>query len=99
VTFAEVYQAVLSGCTRCHGASGNLDMSTQSIAYANLVGAKASGPLCGSSGETRVVPRNSAMSLLYHKVAGTADCGDAMPATPQGTALIQSWIDEGAPND
>jgi hypothetical protein len=74
-------------------------MGTQSNAYTNLVGVQASGPSCGASGETRVVSGSSAMSLLYQKVAGTASCGNTMPATPQGVMLIQQWIDEGAPND
>jgi hypothetical protein len=74
-------------------------MGSQSNAYANLVGVQASGPSCGSTGETRVVPGNSAMSLLYHKVAGTEDCGNTMPSASQAAALIQQWIDEGAPNN
>ncbi len=99
VTFTEVYQTALTSCTTCHGASGNLDMSSQSTAYTNLVGVMAAGPSCGGSGETRVVPGNAAMSLLYNKVAGTEDCGNTMPESPQGVTLIQSWINEGAPNN
>ena len=99
VTFTEVYQTALTSCTMCHGASGNLDMSSQSTAYSNLVGVTAAGPACGASGEMRVVPGNSAMSLLYNKIAGTEDCGNTMPETAPGVTLIQSWIDEGAPNN
>jgi hypothetical protein len=74
-------------------------MSSQSTAYSNLVGVTAAGPACGASGEMRVVPGNSAMSLLYNKVAGSEDCGSTMPETAQGVTLIQSWIDQGAPNN
>jgi mono/diheme cytochrome c family protein len=111
VTFSQVYSTILMpDCAGCHApgqggvTSGNLDMSTMTNAYSNLVGVMAMGSACGSKMETRVVKGSSGTSLLYTKVAGTQDCGSRMPdgqsalsATDIGT--IKSWIDEGAPND
>lgn len=109
-TFGQVYSATLGGvCASpgCHvgnDAPGGLDMSTPENAYANLVGMTAAGPACGTSNLTRVVPGNSARSLLYMKVSGTQPCGvrmpDALPALSSAAiAQIKSWIDAGAKND
>ena len=107
-TFTEVYTTIIgTTCTDHHSGanpSGALDMSTQAKAYADLVGVKAAGPSCGTSGETRVVAGSHATSLLYMKVAGTQTCGNQMPdgLTPISSdkvALIQSWIDDGALNN
>jgi hypothetical protein len=126
-TFTNVYANIIGArCTGCHrpGASGvnvgGLDMSTQAKAYANLVGVPAAGTGAGTSGITcasvmppivRVVPGDSANSLLYNKVnsklTGTlAACGSPMPLPSTGAplragqvALIKAWIDNTAPND
>jgi hypothetical protein len=102
-TFTTVYTTVLGACAGCHvspGAAGNLDMGSQTNAYKNLVGVPASGAACGASGETRVVPGNSATSLLYQKAAGVETCGGTMsPSSSAGVMLIQQWIDDGAKND
>jgi hypothetical protein len=102
-TFTLVFQSALSSCSGCHasaGAAANLDLSSQSTAYANLVGVRASGPSCGSTGEIRVVAGNSSQSLLYSKINGTQNCGNQMLTSgPSDVALVKSWIDNGARND
>jgi len=126
-TFTNVYANVISQrCISCHrpGASGvnvgMLDMSTQTAAYANLVGVAAMGIGAGTSGITcasatpaltRVIPSDSANSLLWNKVstklAGTVPaCGSPMPLpataaplTAAQVSLIAAWIDGGALND
>jgi hypothetical protein len=79
-------------------------MGTQAKAYSQLVGVTAAGSACAGSGEVRVVPGSSAKSLMYHKVAGTQDCGVRMPyggpyLDQANIDLIRTWIDEGAPNN
>jgi hypothetical protein len=86
-TFTQVYTTVLTanGCTTCHAGatpSGELDMSSQATAYADLVGVAATTP----SGETpacsgdRVVAGSASTSLLYLKVSeATPPCGAQMP--------------------
>jgi hypothetical protein len=130
-TFTNVYASIISShCTSCHQpgkggvTTGMLDMSTQGLAYADLVGvaaagvgAGASGVLCSSLGVNadagpqllRVVPGDSADSLIYEKVNAkvvgvNAPCGNSMPSsgvalTPDQVALIAAWINAGAPND
>lgn len=109
-TFSKVYSTTLGGvCASpgCHvgtAAPGGLDMSTADSAYANLVGVTAAGPACGASNLTRVVPGDSAHSLLYLKVNGTAPCGVRMPdglpvLSSAAIAQIKTWIDDGAKND
>jgi len=107
-TFTNVYTTIINGtCTGCHsaaGMAGGLDMSSQSAAYLHLVNVKAAGGACGSTNETRVVPGNSAASLLFNKVNGTQDCGVRMPIggpilSADKILLIEAWIDIGAPNN
>jgi polyvinyl alcohol dehydrogenase (cytochrome) len=108
-TFTAVYTQVLvgGGCsaTFCHGANtGNFTISTQPETYAALVGVAASGPLCSSSGMTRVVPGDPDASLLYNKLtARPPACGQEMPPAamlPQAQLdLVRSWIAAGAPNN
>ncbi len=109
-TFTEVYTSVIaaSSCVGCHNATvnaGNLDMSTQALAYMNLVGKAASGPLCASSGEERVVISQPSQSLLVSKISATTPlCGAEMPQggpflSATQVALVTDWIAAGAPND
>ncbi len=108
-TFTNVYTNIIetNGCTACHNGStlaGNLDMSTQSTAYKNLVGVAASGPSCGGMGRTRVVAGDASTSLLYEKVMPNPLCGAQMPKDEAEIALgdqtlLQEWIDAKAPND
>jgi hypothetical protein len=109
VTFTQVYSIIQGNCLPCHATGdgknmGMLDMSSQSAAYTNLVGAMAAGSQCGASGETRVVAGNSAMSLLYQIVNPNPPCGSQMPANgaPLGSsdiATFGAWIDLGALNN
>jgi hypothetical protein len=74
---------VRKGCAGefCHGSGqGGLSMDSQADAYANLVGAPAAGPMCGTSGKTRVQPSNPDASLLLEKMSSAMpSCGDTMP--------------------
>jgi len=95
--FTVVDPAVGLSCVDCHGVGGfgDLDMSTEAVAYANLVGAAAN---CGS-GNTRVIAGDATNSLLYQKLAGTQTCGQSMPfgASYSGDlALVFDWIQAGA---
>ena len=126
-TFTNVYASIIGvRCVGCHRPGGGgvtvgmLDMSTQTAAYANLVNVNAAGIGAGTSGVTcasvmpplvRVIPSDSANSLLFNKVhskiTGTlAACGSPMPlpatAVPLKQAevdLIAAWIDAGAMNN
>jgi photosystem II stability/assembly factor-like uncharacterized protein len=105
-TFAQVYSTLSASCAiqGCHAGSnapGGLDMSSAQLAYTNLVGVKAAGPACGSSGMTRVVPGDSSHSLLYLKVNPGPPCGSQMPLdhpplSSDAIGQIKSWIDAGA---
>lgn len=105
--FAAVYPIIQRACVRCHGGSGALNMSTEAMAFANLVGpggvgVVAMGGACGASGLHRVVPGDAMMSLLYLKIRGGAPpCGSAMPrgaaTLPAGDiAIVRAWIEAGA---
>ena len=109
-TFTEVYTQILGPtCSTHHSGgdpAGNLDMSSQSLAYQNLAGVAASGPSCGGEDPvpTRVVAYDSAGSLLWQKVAGQQKCGSQMPLggpylSSAQIELIAEWIDDGAQND
>jgi hypothetical protein len=83
-------------------------MSSQATAFTNLQ-LSAAGISCGTSGLKRVVPGDAAISLFYEKVASAnPPCGAQMPNGCSGAANcltaaqvheIESWINEGAPND
>lgn len=116
-TFTEVYAIISANCVVCHkpGSSGvtggQLDMSTMTLAYDNLVGVLAAGAACGTDGTNngleRVVAGSSATSLLWNKVASAetggpaVTCGASMPrggpALPaQDVTLVAAWINAGA---
>jgi hypothetical protein len=109
VTFTQVYSIIQGNCLPCHSTgdgnnTGMLDMSSQATAYMNLVGTMAAGSACGSSGETRVVAGDSAMSLLYQIVNPNPPCASQMPRNgpplkPADIAMIGAWIDQGAPDN
>jgi hypothetical protein len=111
-TFSNLYATIFpaNGCTTHHAGGneyGGLDMTTQAIAYTNLVGAKSATP----SGESpacpgeRVVPGSASMSLLYLKVSeAKPPCGlqmplDQPPLTATELTLIMDWINDGAKNN
>ena len=95
-SFTEVYDRVIGqSCASayCHYYNvgirfSALDMSSQTIAYWNLVGQPCLGPSCSEMG-TRVIPGDPNSSLLYQKVSqDMPPCGARMPADP--TALLES---------
>ncbi len=105
-TFTTVYTIIIqTNCTGCHTAThaSNLNMSTQALAYSNLVNVTAAGSACGNSGLKRVVPGIATASLIYQKVTGTQTCGASMPygsTLPTVSAnKIREWINEGALNN
>jgi hypothetical protein len=91
------------GGPACHsGTIAGFMLGNANALHAELVGKMATGAECGTSGRIRVVPLDSANSLLYLKIAGGAvPCGDPMPPPPQTISsdkieLVRQWIDEGA---
>jgi hypothetical protein len=91
------------GGALCHsGTVAGFMLGNANALHAELVGKMATGAECGTSGLIRVVPSDSANSLLYLKIAGGAvPCGDSMPPPPQTISsetieLVRQWIDEGA---
>lgn len=112
--FADTYALFTGhGCDGCHSPGGppqgDLDLSTEDVAFAQLVGVVASGPFCGQSPHTRVVAGDADASLLYQKLALTQDCGLGMPMHegpgPPGGAqtftadellVVHAWIVGGA---
>jgi hypothetical protein len=103
--YAEILEPYCSTCHRPGQLAPFMDFSSQSAAYDALVGVKASGPSCGSSGETRVVPGDASGSLLFQKISEAKPaCGAPMPygSPPLASAkvtLIEDWINAGASND
>jgi hypothetical protein len=109
-TFTEVYSEIINGAPDCNGCheppspTGDLDMSSQATAYANLVGKPATAaPKCASATQLLVDPGNASDSLLYLKVTNPP-CGSQMPLngpvlTAPQVQLIESWINAGARND
>lgn len=92
-------------CTSCHNTqlanfNGRLDL-TGANAYNRLVGA----PSTGKPGAVRVVPGDPENSYLVHKLEGRAGIvGLRMPIsgpylTDGQIAIIERWIETGAPND
>lgn len=103
--FAALYEDILAptcAAVVCHGTgSGNLNMSNSTLAYRDLVNVPATGPECGDMGFTRVVPGDSAASLLVLKLDLEAPpCGETMPfgglLLDSDVARIAAWIDAGA---
>lgn len=113
-TFSNVYANVINshncGGPACHlsaSAAGFL-VAGKSALYTELVNQPASGPKCAPKMNDggvfiRVVPGNSAESLVYLKLSHAAPCGDDMPGgLPLDDAkvdLVKRWIEAGAKND
>jgi hypothetical protein len=58
-------------------------MSSQTVAYWNLVDQLCAGPFCTGSGNTRVIPGDPTDSIMYQKVQLSPPpglCGIQMPA-------------------
>lgn len=104
-TFTNVYTTVIARNCSCHitpAGAGGLVMSSQAVAFGNLVGTSAqAGGMCDG---LRVAPGSPADSVIYRKVSGENLCGDRMPRgrgmLPSADVdLIERWIAAGAPND
>lgn len=94
-------------------ALGRLDLSSRALAYQNLVGPSglgvvADGIHCGPDespqGYTRVVPGDTATSLILSKLSPNPVCGvrmpDNLPELPdEEIATIAAWIAGGALNN
>jgi len=108
-TFHQVYADVIStACLSCHVPGGigvtvgNLDLSTESVAYGNLVDQDAAGASCAGHG-TLVVPNEPGSSIFFLKVNvdDPTPCGAKMPlsAAPLSRSQadeINAWIEAGA---
>jgi hypothetical protein len=100
VSFSRDVQTIFEDkCTSCHGGSAGLALD-DGASFANLVNVPAQKSCVG---EKRVVPGNSAMSVLFKKISGTT-CGTQMPkkAPPlsaEEIRVIKDWIDAGAVNN
>lgn len=94
-SYADVQAIFTARCTSCHGVEGGLSLASPG-SWANLVEV----PAVASPG-TRVVPFDSAESVLYRRIDDDVSDGLArMPLdmAPLGGAEIEtarSWIDEG----
>lgn len=85
-----------TNCVGCHseGGSGNLNLSSASASYLNLVNVPSSYELM------RVVPFDTTNSVLWQKVNGNPEYGSQMPVggslSTQNRTQIMRWILEGA---
>jgi hypothetical protein len=105
LNFAKVTKEVVNelncGGPLCHtGTAAGLRLASNDALHAELVGKMATGAECADDGLTRVVPGDSASSLIYLKLTAPP-CGDKMPPDPamlsaEKIDLVKQWIDEGA---
>jgi hypothetical protein len=97
------------GCdvATCHGSlnSAHLDLRP-GASYTQLVNVAADNPVAAAAGKDRVTPGDSVASFLSQKLHGTMDSGAGEgsqmplvggPLSAQEIALIDGWIDAGAP--
>ena len=88
-----------ANCTRCHGSSGNLDLS-QGVSYSNIVNVASSG----YSGFLLVEPNDPMNSVMHQKIVGNSAFGERMPKNASKLSTsdenkIKTWIDNGALKD
>ena len=88
-----------ANCTRCHGSSGNLDLS-QGVSYSNIVNVASSG----YSSFLLVEPNNPMNSVMHQKIVGNSAFGERMPKNASKLSTsdenkIKTWIDNGALKD
>jgi mono/diheme cytochrome c family protein len=91
-SYAQVQTIFSESCTSCHGTNGGLSLASPG-SWANLIEVAAQ-----SSAGVRVVPFDSASSVLHRRVTGDGLQqmplgGPPLPAADIET--IRSWIDEG----
>ena len=109
MSFANHIQVIFNTyCIACHtaGGIGGFLPLTSGTSYADLVNVPAVKPLLTG---TRVIPGDSANSVLYKRVSGTGlpDQSLRMPKggpfldtlSPTAIPAIKAWIDEGARNN
>ncbi len=105
VSFAQHIQPIFNAsCTSCHVRGGLTDLDnvrlylTDGDAWASLV----NQPSTQNSSLTRVIPNDSANSLLYQKVSSNSPpVGSRMPffgaaLSQKQIDVIKAWIDQGA---
>ena len=98
---SQVQPIFTNNCLGCHTPGGQAPFSLQAgMSRGNIVNVQATSS-CTS--DKRVLPGNSASSVLYKKVSGNT-CGARMPlgGTPLNQSdidLIRDWIDQGAQNN
>lgn len=98
-SYAQVQAIFTASCVGCHGANGGLSLAAPG-SWASLVEVAAQAQVPAG---IRVVPNDSAASVLFQRVTGTGlPAGEAAMPPPPGAALstaaietIRSWIDEG----
>jgi glucose/arabinose dehydrogenase len=97
------FNNICVGCHRVGGFAGFLSLES-GVSYNNLVNVEATRTDPASS--IRVIPFNSADSVLYQRVSGIGlpPTEDRMPLgrsplNPQSQGFIKTWIDEGALNN
>ncbi|NOY91100.1 MAG: hypothetical protein GXP55_07790 [Deltaproteobacteria bacterium] len=108
-TWTSIYTQIIHPLcgVRCHGTSApdyrsttRLDLSTQRIAYDQMVGVAATGNTCAGAG-SHVLPGDSGNSLLVNLMGSSPRCGVRMPQggpflTDTQLAVVAEWIDAGA---
>jgi hypothetical protein len=117
VHFGRVFELLNTRCLPCHSstpdhpnASAKLDLSTQSAAYEQLVGALAKGGACNDGARLLVVAGDPDNSLLIQKLENAPGlCGNPMPKASVDQPFmpidsmqideIRAWIHAGALND
>lgn len=108
-SFTRVTKEVITfktcGGPLCHDSSAvaGFALGSRDQLHATLVGQKAAGPECATSGLDRVVPGDPDSSLLYLKLSSAPPCGEPMPLMNplevSQVELVRQWIAEGAKND
>jgi hypothetical protein len=108
-TFAVIQQRIFGarGCNvaTCHGSFGQGGLDLQpTAAHTTLVGVPATNAAAAAAGKLRVVPGGAAASFLSQKVHGDLAQGEGSqmpliggPLSGLELALIDAWIDGGAP--
>ncbi len=109
VSFSTSVQPIFnSNCITCHVSGGQASFMplTSDVSYGNLVNQPSTRTGCPTPSGTRVIPFDSADSILYQRIsgAGLPSCESTMPLgsallSDTDQNLIKTWIDEGALNN
>ena len=90
MSFATIWEDSIESCSGCHDASspaGRLDLSTQDVAYSNLM-------------DGYVTPGAADSSSLYDRVTrsgmGRMPPSPSSPLSSTQVANIEAWITDGA---